>query len=233
MKTALFMKWGFILPKGVRIMKLDKKELCRLYFEEQKSMVEIGKQLGVDSGTICRFFQKNNIKARPRWHKSKSERLKLSLEISKRQNGNFNGVRGHTKIVNGYVQVYYPKHPYNSCGYVCEHRLVVENHIGRYLRKDEVVHHINGIKDDNRIENLQIMTNSEHMKLHSINSPVRKYDKIDKDELYKLYVIEKKSTSAIGEIFNVSKFTISRALKENGIPIREGKFQKGHKNYRV
>ena len=46
------------------------------------------------------------------------------------------------------------------------HRKIMERHLGRMLRKDEVVHHINGNPLDNRIENLQVMTQPEHVKLH-------------------------------------------------------------------
>lgn len=56
---------------------------------------------------------------------------------------------------------YYVKRNYKR-----EHRTVMENYLGRKLGRYEVIHHINGNKQDNRIENLQIMTNSEHAKLH-------------------------------------------------------------------
>jgi hypothetical protein len=51
--------------------------------------------------------------------------------------------------------------------WVHEHRLVAERMIGRNLNKGEVVHHRNGIQDDNREVNLQVMTRSEHMRLHA------------------------------------------------------------------
>jgi len=47
-----------------------------------------------------------------------------------------------------------------------EHIKIMEEKIGRKITKNEVVHHINEIKDDNRIENLQLMTRSEHSSYH-------------------------------------------------------------------
>lgn len=73
---------------------------------------------------------------------------------------------GRTLNKDGYVEVYCPGHPNakKHTRYILEHRLVMEEKLGRYLLRTEVVHHKNGVKTDNRPENLEVFeSNAGHL----------------------------------------------------------------------
>lgn len=77
---------------------------------------------------------------------------------------------GRIKYSRGYVYLLRTSHPFcNNVGYVREHRLVMEQMLGRYLTPKEVVHHINSIPYDNKPENLMLFTNNHaHRKFYII-----------------------------------------------------------------
>lgn len=80
--------------------------------------------------------------------------------------------KGGTFVDNGYVYIYSPNHPHAVRKYVREHRLVMEKNLGRYLKPTEIVHHINQIRHDNRIENLKLYkNNSSHHRGHGPKRP--------------------------------------------------------------
>lgn len=58
------------------------------------------------------------------------------------------------------------------CGhtFMPEHRLVISRHLKRQLRDGELIHHINGVKDDNRIENLELVNPQEHRAISIMES---------------------------------------------------------------
>ena len=70
---------------------------------------------------------------------------------------------GRHKDKFGYIQIWMPEHPNAKiAGYIHEHRLVMSKKLGRPLESCEFVHHRNGIKDDNRLSNLELLTKKVH-----------------------------------------------------------------------
>ena len=125
--------------------------------------------------SVCghKWFSKNLTgKNNPHFGKKRSKATikKLSESASKKtgaKNPAWKG--GRKKMGTGYIGVLSPEHPNAepSTGYIYEHRLVIEKSLGRYLEPEEVVHHINKIKSDNRSDNLILFkTQGDHLRHH-------------------------------------------------------------------
>jgi hypothetical protein len=77
--------------------------------------------------------------------------------------------KGKALMANGYIRITRGKNRGKN-----EHVIIIEESIGREIAKGEHVHHIDGDRSNNKLENLLLMTNSEHIKLHfKQNPPVR------------------------------------------------------------
>ena len=119
---------------------------------------------------------KHTLKALEAIRQGAKKRIKTEKDIEwartmgKANACDYNGLNGygHTKRHNqGYVLVYVPHHPNaHKDGYSMLHTVILERSIGRYLKKDEVAHHINGVKNDNNVSNLKLMKIKEHQSMH-------------------------------------------------------------------
>ncbi len=117
--------------------------------------------------------KKHSLKTRKKW----SIKRKGCIPWNKNKKGYmFKHAKHRFADKSGYILIRTANHPHNDrFGYVREHRLVMEKHLGRYLKPEEVVHHkgikfpigsIENIQDD-RPENLQLfVNNSKHIKFH-------------------------------------------------------------------
>ena len=128
-----------------------------------------------DVRTFCSYKCKNISQIGKK--QSVESNIKRSESLSGQKNHRWSGgIYHHSR---GYILHLKKGHPFaDKYGYVMAHRLIMEERIGRYLLKGEVVHHINGIKDDNRFENLKLMTLPEHTRLHHIGVPLSEETKL-------------------------------------------------------
>jgi hypothetical protein len=116
-------------------------------------------------GGVIRIIAEHHTRGVPRFINGHVTRVHNPMR-GRRLDRNPNYTGGRFIDRQGYVVVLNPQRTNHRDRYTYEHRLVMEEYLGRRLADGEQVHHRNGQRSDNRIENLQLITASEHTRLH-------------------------------------------------------------------
>ena len=135
---------------------------------------------------VCPLCHKKRVLKKPEALKLKRKGLCFRcylLEQAREHNPNWKG--GRIKNGDGYVLILMREHPHAwQHGYIGESRLVMEKVLGRYLLPNEQVHHRNGIKDDNRPENLVLFPdNGKHKSFHLKTTQRIEHGKFTKSQI--------------------------------------------------
>lgn len=142
--------------------------------------MSVGKAFSMLKSAECKFRKRGHcighkltpehIRRISETHRGKKMSDETKKRLSEAKRSKFNGLNGfgHLKThCSGYVLAYAPMHPNaHRDGYVMHHTIVMERSLGRYLKPDEVVHHKNRIRNDNHIDNLELMNKREHSAMH-------------------------------------------------------------------
>lgn len=166
-------------------MAVNKVILNRLYIEEQKSLIQIAKQLNMPYSAVRKLMINYGIPMRTRVEgiRLAGDRLGSGMRGKKRvfSNKHIRNIKisaekrwkteakGISLKPNGYYEITRGSDKGKHL-----HVVIMELLIGRKLNKDEVVHHKNGCKTDNSISNLELMTRSKHSSIHAkMNNKIR------------------------------------------------------------
>lgn len=141
--------------------------IADLYLVKGLGIQRISKETGVPKSTVYAFLVKQNIPRR----KGFGGLFKHERNIGKRY------------LANGYVVIVLSQDDFfcstanRKTGHIYEHRLVMAQHLGRNLHTWEIVHHKNHIKDDNRIGNLQLVSDDRHKQITLLEGRINDLEK--------------------------------------------------------
>lgn len=163
-KYSINGKFGNAYRQQVTMLGMNDEEFKTFLIEQysSKSINKIAEELNVSPSIIYKYMDKYNI---PRLnHLESCKRYADNKPIKKKK---------RVSHGDGYIKLYMPWHyRANQDGYVLEHIALAEQKLNRRLLPDEVVHHINGIKNDNSLDNLVVLTKEEHRNIHRNNDIV-------------------------------------------------------------
>lgn len=167
--------------------KINLKEFNKLFYVDRLKLKEIANFFSVGISAIGSFRKRYGLPPRGfgtsvwnkgckglqvAWNKGRHmttmERIRISESRKGKNIGSSNRKWRGGRFINhyGYIRILVPERFSNYKGYALEHRYIMEKHLGRKLDPKEHIHHINGNKQDNRLENLRLLDKVSHASFH-------------------------------------------------------------------
>ena len=177
--------------------KPTKRELAHLYYDEGLTQIDIAEQLGVSNNTVHRWMKDYGI--------SPGKGTKQDITIQRLRNTHPNFYLDSSGYE--YVQT---THNYKNTGCRVHQLLAIADGANPYkiFSNGELeVHHKNGLQWDNRPENLEVMSKSDHAREHSDTVPW-----LDALKVRKMYSTTGASQGVVGEQFGIDGSTVSRIV---------------------
>lgn len=134
------------MPKGdyKRVPDHIRDDIARLYVDEEMACTKVAAIHGVSPGFVCDVLKERGVPARGR------------VSAADGLNSSQRGAPTFTRVQKRVYVYWLLRWPGGGRTQIADHRLVMERHLCRPLRDDESVHHLNGVRDDNRVENLEL-----------------------------------------------------------------------------